>query len=100
MAFPEAVEGLQWGQPVFKAGKKGFRTMYADETLTLSFWAGPERQATLTFDKRYFIPRYTGHNGWISLNVDERLNWDEVRSLAEASYRHFALKRMLKALDT
>ena len=99
MGFPEVVEGLQWGHPVFKAGKKGFCTMYADETITLSFWAGPEMQATLTFDKRYFIPRYTGHNGWISLNVDDRLNWDEVQGLAESSYCHFALKRMLKALD-
>ena len=26
-------------------------------------------------------------------------DWDEIKTLALESYRHFALKRMLKALD-
>ena len=98
-ALPEVEEGLQFGHPAFKAGKKVFCTLHADAGITLSVWAGADMQAALTFDKRYFVPRYTGHNGWLSLNLDARLNWDEVRSLAEASYRHFALKRMVKALD-
>ena len=50
--FPEVEEGLQWGHTVFKAGKKTLCTIYADETLTLSFWAGAEGRATLTFDER------------------------------------------------
>jgi hypothetical protein len=37
-----------------------------------------------------------GHIGWISLDVSKRCDVDEVRALARESYRHFALKRMLK----
>jgi hypothetical protein len=40
-----------------------------------------------------------GHNGWIALDVTKDANWKEIRSLAQFSYRHFALGRMLKALD-
>jgi hypothetical protein len=40
-----------------------------------------------------------GHNGWIALDVSDGVNWDEVRELALSSYRHFALKRMLNALE-
>ena len=36
---------------------------------------------------------------WIHLDVEEQVDWDEVRELVLGSYRHFALKRMLKALD-
>jgi hypothetical protein len=39
------------------------------------------------------------HNGWIDLDVEKRINWSEVDSLLEISYRHFALKRMIRALD-
>ena len=52
----------------------------------------------LTFDPRYAIPAYTGHNGWILLDVQDTVHWDEVGELVGTSYRHFALKRMLKAL--
>ena len=41
---------------------------------------------------------YIGHRGWIDLDVEDHVDWDEVRALVLGSYRHFALKRMLKAL--
>ena len=56
-------------------------------------------QSTLTFDPRYSIPPYIGHNGWVELDVEEHADYEEIDDLALASYRHFALKRMLRALD-
>ena len=35
----------------------------------------------------------------IDLDVEERQDWEEIKQLVIESYRHFALKRMLKALD-
>jgi hypothetical protein len=52
-----------------------------------------------TLDERYKIPAYMGANGWIALDVTEICNPDEIRELALASYRHFATKRMLSALE-
>jgi len=98
--LPETQPGTQFGAPVWKAGKKTFlSTHYHTGRLQLSFWVGAERQDFLAGDDRYQISAYTGHNGWIDLDVEDHADWQEVEQLALESYRHFALKRMLKALD-
>ena len=60
------------------------------------FGWGVDRQGLLTADPRYCIPPYMGHNGWIALEVGADCDWDEVDALILQSYRHFALKRMLR----
>jgi predicted DNA-binding protein (MmcQ/YjbR family) len=100
LALPETSEGTQFGSPVFRAGKKGFASIHARRgRVTLTFWVGAEGQAIAGLDPRYRVPPYIGHNGWIELDVSQRCDWDEVRELALTSYRHFALRRMLKALE-
>lgn len=99
--LPETVAATQFGNPVWKAGKKTFISSHQYEgRLTLQFWVGAERQSMLVDDPRFSIPAYTGHNGWIDLDVENGINWPEVDLLLEDSYRHFALQRMLKALDS
>lgn len=98
LALPETSEIKQFGFPVWRAGKKTFASAYHYKKLNVSFWVGVEQQAMLTADKRYEIPQYMGHNGWIALDVTKHMNEAEVRELALFSYRHFALKRMLAAL--
>lgn len=97
--LPETSEGKQFGTPAFKAGKKTFLVVYRhQQRMRLEFWVGAEMQATLTDDPRFVIPRYIGHRGWIDMDIEHHVDWDEVRDLALGSYRHFALQRMLKAL--
>jgi predicted DNA-binding protein (MmcQ/YjbR family) len=99
-ALPETEPGTQFGAPVWRAGKKTFvSTHYYTGRMNLSFWVGPKRQATLIKDARYRVSPYTGHNGWIDLDVEEHQDWEEIEELALESYRKFALKRMLKTLD-
>jgi predicted DNA-binding protein (MmcQ/YjbR family) len=114
LSFPETSEALQFGSPVWRAGKKVFALMHATRDAAAGngsgkagrgprfqvyFWVGVANQSLMTSDERYEIPAYMGHNGWIALDVTEDCNWDEVRGLAVESYRHFALQRMLKTLD-
>ena len=100
LALPETVEALQFGNPIWRAGRRTFAGAHSRRgRLKLQFWTGADRQATLTFDSRYSIPPYIGRNGWIELDVEDEANWREIEELALVSYRHFALKRMLKALD-
>jgi predicted DNA-binding protein (MmcQ/YjbR family) len=100
-ALPETEPGTQFGAPVWRAGKKTFvSTHYYTGRMNLSFWVGAKRQAALINDARYRVSPYTGHNGWIDLDVEEHQNWEEIEELALESYRKFALKRMLKVLDT
>ena len=98
--YPEVSEGESFGAPVWKAGKKTFACAHCGSgTLKLQTWVGIEQQVMLIDDPRYTIPMYTGHNGWIDLEITGHANWDEIDSLLETSYRHFALQRMLKELD-
>ncbi len=98
--LPEVTEGKQFGQPVWKAGKKVFVSANRyNKRMKLQFWVGPDLQDMLTMDKRYEVPPYMGHNGWISLDVEKSVDWEEVERLLLGSYKHFALKRMLAALE-
>jgi predicted DNA-binding protein (MmcQ/YjbR family) len=98
--LPEAEAGARFGSPVWRAGTKTFVCAhYYTGRLKLSFWVGAARQKKLTRDKRFEVSRYTGHSGWIDLDVEEEQDWEEIKQLLMESYRHFALKRMLKALE-
>jgi len=102
LSLPDTSEDTQFGHPVWKAGKKVFAQAYCyrhDRKLQLAFWTGVDQQALLVRDKQFSIPAYWGHNGWIAVDVTKTANWQEIRSLALFSYRHFALARMLKELE-
>jgi predicted DNA-binding protein (MmcQ/YjbR family) len=100
LALPETNEGDRFGHKVWRAGKKSFcAAEHQDGRLWFTFWVGREMQPALTADPRFRVPAYTGHNGWILLDVEQHVDWDQVDDLLLASYRHFALKRMLKSLD-
>jgi predicted DNA-binding protein (MmcQ/YjbR family) len=95
----ETSEGLQFGQPVWRAGKKVFAQAYCyEERWRVAFWVGVHAQLLMTDDPRYTIPPYMGHNGWISLDVAKKHSERELQPLALESYRHFALKKMLAQL--
>jgi hypothetical protein len=97
--LPEVAEAEQFGHPVWQAGKKTFAiARFQDRQLTLCFWVGVPAQSLLTADTRFAVPPYFGHNGWIALKVGGRSDWREIEQLLLASYRHFALKRMLQKL--
>jgi len=99
LRLPESREAVQFGHPVWQAGKKTFAlARYGEQSLTLCFWVGVERQNLLTADSRYRIPAYMGHNGWIALDVTDDSDAAEISALALQSYRHFALRRMLQKL--
>ncbi|HVO47952.1 MAG TPA: MmcQ/YjbR family DNA-binding protein [Steroidobacteraceae bacterium] len=105
LSWPETSEGLQFGWPVWRAGKKTFASLHAARDtkgrarLKLYFWVGIDAQGLMTADSRFEIPAYLGHQGWIALDISGGCDWEQVRALALASYRHFALRRMLAALD-
>jgi hypothetical protein len=99
LALPDTSEGLQFGQPVWRAGKKVFAQANCYEgRWRVAFWVGVHAQSLMTSDPRYEIPPYMGHNGWIALDVSKSHSERELEPLALESYRHFALKKMLAML--
>jgi predicted DNA-binding protein (MmcQ/YjbR family) len=102
LGFPEAVEVEAWGRPTFRAGKKIFGVFSGTEERPwgLIFKPDADERLSLLQDERFYSPPYFGPSGWLALDLEAApVDWDEVRELADASYRQVALKRMLKALD-
>lgn len=101
LEWPETSEGTQFGHPVWRAGKKAFAQCFAsrDAPIEAAFWVSVPRQGLMSTDPRFRIPAYYGAAGWITLEVSRGFDPAELRSLALESYRHYALQRMLKALD-
>ena len=102
LALPETAEVEAWGRPTFRAGKKMFAvfTRSEDDHLAVTFKPEPAERPALVGDRRFFVPKYFGPGGWLSLDfVAAPVDWDEVAELVESSYRQVALKRMLTALD-
>jgi predicted DNA-binding protein (MmcQ/YjbR family) len=99
LSLPDTAEDLQFGQPVWRVGKKVFaRAQHYDNHWRVSFWVGVHAQLLMTDDPRYTIPPYMGHNGWIALDVTKKLSERELQPLVLQSYRHFASKRVLAKL--
>jgi hypothetical protein len=100
LALPDTIEGLQFGQPVWRAGKRAFAQAYCQQgRWRAGFWVGIPAQGLMTADPRYTIPAYAGHNGWISLDIADSHDENELRLLALDSFRHFATKKMLAAIS-
>jgi predicted DNA-binding protein (MmcQ/YjbR family) len=100
LALPETDEGLQFGAPVWRVGKRSFALLYDyGKGLTVSFWVGIERQGPLEMDPRFTVPPYLGHNGWIALDATKGISERELRDFLIESYRHFATRRALAKLD-
>jgi hypothetical protein len=97
--YPQVSEAAQFGQPVWRVGKKTFViARFHEAQLTFCFWVGVAQQGLYTADPRFQIPAYMGHNGWIALDVQQRCDWREVESMALGSYRHFATRTLLRSL--
>lgn len=98
-SLPEVNEVPQFGSPAFKAGKKTFVSAYVSKGVPcVEIWVGKDQQSALLADERFSIPRYTGHNGWIQFKLLGSGCIDLFEELTIDSYKHFALKRMLKEL--
>jgi predicted DNA-binding protein (MmcQ/YjbR family) len=105
LALPETTERISHGEPTwFIRGKKTF-VMYANHHHDdrLAFWcAAPDgAQETLVAadPKRFFVPPYVGHRGWLGVYLDVPVDWDQIADVVTDAYRMVALKRLLAELD-
>jgi predicted DNA-binding protein (MmcQ/YjbR family) len=100
LALPETSEVEAWGHPTFRAGKKMFAAFgQQDGTVTVGLKVGFDRQEELLADDCFFPTPYAAHQGWVSLRLDERTDWDALPGLVCEAYHQVALRRMLKALE-
>ena len=50
--------------------------------------------------RRFFVPPYLGHRGWVGLRLDVEVDWDGGAGLVEERYRMAAPKRFPELFST
>ena len=97
LALPEAVEKETWGEATFRVRDKIF-CMHRTDTGEPALWckAPPGSQPILVGadPRRFFVPPYVGHKGWIGVHLDARPNWREIAGLVARSWHMTAPKRL------
>ncbi len=98
LALPEATEKIAWGEPTFRVNDKLF-AMFTDNHHgdgLISVWckAPPGVQEILVGanPKRFYVPQYVGHKGWIGVRLDGEVDWKEVAEMVAESYQMTAAK--------
>jgi len=105
LALPETTERLSHGEPTwFIRGKKTFVTCanhHHDDRL--AFWCaapfGVQGALVEADPKRFFVPPYVGHRGWLGVYLDVPVDWEEIGDLVEDAYRIVAPKSLAARLD-
>ena len=98
LALPEAVERLTWDHPNFRVRDKIFATYNSGEGRPSMTCKAPEGSQAILVGadpKRFFVPPYVGYRGWVGMWLDDGVDWAEVATLVERSYRMTAPKRLL-----
>jgi predicted DNA-binding protein (MmcQ/YjbR family) len=100
LALPDTQETLTWGEPHFRVANKIFAGCHEEEgRVVLGFKLEmPHAHALVEFDRRFRRAPYVGHKGWVSMDVSDVKNWNEVRDLVLESYRLIAPKKSLAKL--
>jgi predicted DNA-binding protein (MmcQ/YjbR family) len=98
LSLPESSEALSWGHPNFKAGGKTFCAFEIINGRPSIAFRLPQNEATgALIDGRSFATPY-GRGRWVSVWVDGAVDWKQLASLVDRSYRTVATKRQIVAL--
>ncbi len=103
LALPEAYEQETWGEATFRVQGKIFVVARdGADGPTFSCKAPPGSQHVLVNadPKRFYVPPYVGHKGWVGVRLDGRSDWDEVTAIVRRSYRLVAPKRLAVLLPS
>ena len=97
LALPQACEQETWGEATFRVRGKIFVVAKQDGS-SFSCKAPPGSQAVLVGadPKRFYVPPYVGHKGWVGVRLTGKPDWDEVAQIVARSYRLAAPKRLLR----
>jgi hypothetical protein len=104
LGLPETSERLSHGAPTFFIReKRAFVMVMTDHhgDGRFALWcAAPDGMQKMLVEadpKRFFVPPYVGHRGWLGVRLDRELHWDEVAGIAEDAYAEVAPKKLVAA---
>jgi hypothetical protein len=105
LELPETTERLSHGEPTWFVRDKKVFVMYVDHHHDdrVAFWCaapgGAQEMLVAAYPRRFFVPPYVGHRGWLGVWLDVPVDWDEISELVDEAYRMVAPKRLVAELD-
>jgi predicted DNA-binding protein (MmcQ/YjbR family) len=94
LALPEAHEEVTWGTDLnFRVRGKIF--CFPGET-AMTVKVPKDQLVGLLDDPRFRLAAYVGRFGWLTMDLVEPIDWQEVGSLVVGSYRLIAPKALAK----
>ena len=98
--LPEAVETMDgFGCTTFRIRNKSFLRMSESEKgVQVSFKSDQENQSILLQGENYIKAPYIGHHGWVALNKEVPVNWNELGVLLSEAYLRTAPKEIRKQI--
>lgn len=93
LSLPNTRATLSWGSPHFRVGDKIFCGI-GDEKgrLTIGFKLEMDHADAVIQDPRFWRAPFVGRYGWVSMAVEPKMNWRQVKAFVEESYRLIAPK--------
>jgi hypothetical protein len=101
LALPETTEKISHGEPSWFVGGKMFAMLDdhhhgADHLAVWLAAALGDQEALVRSDpRRFFVPPYVGHRGWVGVRIDGRADWRRVTTVVRDAYVQVAPKRLL-----
>ena len=103
LALPETSERLSHGAPTFFVrGKRAFLMVLTDHhgDGRFAIWCaaaeGVQRMLVEAVPKRFFVPPYVGHRGWLGVRLDRGIDWNELAGIAENAYAEVAPAKLVE----
>jgi hypothetical protein len=107
LELPETSERLSHGAPTFFVrSKRAFLMVLTDHhgDGRFAIWcaaaAGVQGMLVDADRKRFFVPPYVGHRGWLGVRLDRGLDWDELAGIVEDAYAEVAPARLVDEART
>ena len=103
LGLPETTERLSHGAPTFFVrDKRPFVMVLTDHhgdgrfALWCAAPAGMQQILVESDPDRFFVPPYVGHRGWLGVQLDGTLDWDELAGITEDAYAEVAPARLVE----
>jgi predicted DNA-binding protein (MmcQ/YjbR family) len=107
LALPEASKEVHGSHASFLVRKKTF-VYYMDNhhgdgivSVSCKVFPGDNTALVTSQPKRFYLPAYIGHRGWVALRLDiGDIDWDEVAELVSGSYLLTAPKKLAAIVES
>lgn len=96
LAFPETEETVPYARPDFKVAGKSFACFcvnhHGDGRVALWLRApeGAQQHYVGLDPDSYFVPQYLGPRGWLGVELNKGLSWDEIAARVREAWEHVA----------